>query len=114
MTLSGASSYGPGTISSGKIRLTKEVSLDLKDKDVLIVEDIVDTGLTMSYLIDYIKSFNPKSVKVSAFIDKPERREVEVFIDYPCLLVEKGFLVGYGLDYNEKYRGLRGLYLLNF
>ena len=110
----GASSYGSGTRSSGNIRLTKEVSLDLKGKDVLIVEDIVDTGLTLAYLIDYIKSFDPDSVKVCAFIDKPERREVEVFIDFPCLMVEQGFLVGYGLDYNEKYRGLRGVYLLNF
>jgi len=110
----GTSSYGSGTSSSGDIRLTKEVSLDLKNKDVLIIEDIVDTGLTLAYVIDYIASFEPNSVKVCTLIDKPERRETEISIDYPCLMVEKGFLVGYGLDYNEKYRGLRGIYLLNF
>ena len=110
----GTSSYGAQTSSSGNIRLTKEVSLDLKHKDVLIVEDIVDTGLTLAYVIDYIASFEPDSIKICALVDKPERRETEIFIDYPCLLVEKGFLVGYGLDYNEKYRGLRGIYLLNF
>ena len=110
----GASSYGESTTSSGKIVLTKEVTLDLKNKDVVIVEDIIDTGLTLAYLIDYIKSFDPESVKVCAFIDKPERRETDVFIDYPGLRVEEGFLVGYGLDYNEKYRGLRGVYHLKF
>lgn len=110
----GASSYGAETSSSGTIRLTKEATVDLTGKDVLMVEDIVDTGLTLAYLIDYITSFGPESLKVCAFIDKQERREVEINIDYHCHLVEKGFLVGYGLDYNEKYRGLRGVYLLNF
>ena len=110
----GASSYGAATISSGNIRLTKEASINLEGKNVLIVEDIVDTGLTMTFLIDYLKSFNPESVKICAFIDKPERREVDISIDYPCFTIEDGFLVGYGLDYNEEYRGLREVYLLNF
>jgi hypoxanthine phosphoribosyltransferase len=110
----GTSSYGSNSSSTGNICLTKEVSLDLENKDVLIVEDIVDTGLTLVYLTDYIKSLGPLSVKVCTLIDKPERREAQVSIDYPCFLVEQGFLVGYGLDYNEKYRGLRDIYHLKF
>lgn len=108
----GASSYNSGTSSSRSIRLTKKIEIDLKQKDVLIVEDIVDTGLTLTYLIDYIKSFNPKTVKVCALIDKQERREAPVKIDYSCQVVGEGFLVGYGLDYDENYRGLPGIYEL--
>ncbi len=110
----GTSSYESGTSSSGDIRLTKEVSVDLKHKDVIIVEDIVDTGLTLTYLIDYIKSFGPRSVKICALIDKQERREADIRIDYPCYSINKGFLVGYGLDFNENYRGLSGIYQLKF
>jgi hypoxanthine phosphoribosyltransferase len=108
----GVSSYRSGTSSAGTIRLTKEIEIDLKGKDVLIIEDIVDTGLTLTFLIDYIKSFNPGSVKACALIDKHERRETEVEIDYVCQVVSKGFLVGYGLDYAEDYRGLPGIYQL--
>jgi len=110
----GTSSYESGTSSSGDIRLTKEVSVDLKNKNVIIVEDIVDTGLTLTYLIDYIKSFGPRSVKVCALIDKQERREADIRIDYPCYSINKGFLVGYGLDFNENYRGLSDIYQLKF
>jgi len=108
----GASSYSSSTSSSGTIRLTKAIEIDLKDKDVLVVEDIVDTGLTLAYIVNYIKSFDPKTAKVCALIDKHERREAEVKIDYVCHEVEKGFLVGYGLDYAEEYRGLPGIYHL--
>jgi hypoxanthine phosphoribosyltransferase len=110
----GTSSYGANTCSSGKIFLTKEVSADLKNKHVLIVEDIVDTGLTMVFLMNYLKSLGPKTVKICTLIDKPERREANVDIDYACLAVPNGFLVGYGLDYNEGYRGLPGIYHLKF
>jgi hypoxanthine phosphoribosyltransferase len=108
----GVSSYGAGTFSSGKIRLTKDISLDLKQKHVLIVEDIVDTGLTLSFLVDYLQSFGPESVRICAFIDKAERREVEIQVDYSCYKVREGFLVGYGLDFKEKYRELPEIYHL--
>ncbi len=107
-----ASSYGAGTSSSGEIRLTKELETDIRDRDVLLVEDIVDTGLTLTYLIEYLKSFHPKSVRVCAFLDKRERREKEVAVDYVCRVMEEGFLVGYGLDYAEDYRSLPEIYQL--
>ncbi|MBN1931590.1 MAG: hypoxanthine phosphoribosyltransferase [Desulfobacterales bacterium] len=107
-----ASSYGSSTSSSGNIRLTKEIDMDLKDKDVLIVDDIIDTGLTLAYLVDYVKSFGPKTVKVCIFLDKNERRKVEFHADYVCYVVPKGFLVGYGLDCAENYRNLPEIYHL--
>ncbi len=106
------SSYGSGTESSGNIRITKEIELDIRDQDVLLVEDIVDSGLTVAYIFEYLKSFRPKSVKVCAFIDKTERRQTHVAIDYVGCLVEHGFLVGYGLDFDEKYRALPDIYRL--
>ncbi|MEE4355391.1 MAG: hypoxanthine phosphoribosyltransferase [Desulfococcaceae bacterium] len=106
------SSYGAGTSSSGKIRLVKKPDINIRDKDVLLVEDIVDTGLTLQFLMDYLNSFHPRSVKVCAFLDKKERRENDVAVDYACKTVEKGFLVGYGLDYAENYRSLPGIYHL--
>ena len=105
-------SYGSDMFSSGEIHLTKDIEVDIKDKDVLIVEDIVDTGLTLKYLIDYLRSYHPKTIKVCAFIDKHERREADISIDYRCHDAAKGFLVGYGLDYNEDYRYLSGIYHL--
>jgi hypoxanthine phosphoribosyltransferase len=108
------SSYGSDTSSSGNIRLTKAIEVDIKNKDVLVVEDIVDTGLTLTYIVDYLKSFNPKTVKVCTLLDKHERRESNITLDYSCHLVEKGFLVGYGLDYNENYRDLPEIYHLKF
>ena len=107
-----ASSYGHGTSSSGKIRVTKELETDIRDRDVLLVEDIVDTGLTLTCLIEYLNSFHPKSVRVCAFLDKRERREKEVAVDYVCKVMEEGFLVGYGLDYAEDYRSLPEIYHL--
>jgi hypoxanthine phosphoribosyltransferase len=92
--------------------LTKEVEIDVNHKDVLIVEDIVDTGLTLSFIIDYLKTFNPKTVKVCALLDKHERRSEDIRIDYTCHEVAEGFLVGYGLDYNENYRNLAEIYHL--
>lgn len=107
-----ASSYGSSTSSSGNICLTKEIGLDLKNKDVLIIDDIIDTGLTLAYLVDYMKSFGPKTVKVCIFLDKKERRKVAFDADYVCHVVPKGFLVGYGLDYAENYRNLPEIYHL--
>lgn len=103
-------SYGSGVSSSRNIQLTKDIETDIKNKDVLIVEDIVDTGLTLKYLIDYLKTYQPKTVKVCTLLDKHERREVDVEIDYICHTVTEGFLVGYGLDYDEDFRYLPGVY----
>ena len=105
-------SYGSDTSSSGRINLTKAVEIDLKNKDVLVVEDIVDTGLTLSYIIDYLKSFKPKTVKVCTLLDKRQRRQADVKVDYACHIVTEGFLVGYGLDYDEDYRNLPEIYHL--
>ena len=103
-------SYGSDTTSSGTIRITKEIELDITNRDVLIVEDIIDSGLTITYLLEHLNSFSPKSVKVCAFVDKTERREVQVPIHYAGITVEHGFLVGYGLDFNEKHRTLPAIY----
>ncbi len=108
----GAASYGSDTSSSGRINLTKAVEIDVKNKDVLVVEDIVDTGLTLSYIIDYLKSFKPKTVKVCTLLDKRQRRQADVKVDYACHIVTEGFLVGYGLDYDEDYRNLPEIYHL--
>ncbi|MFO7667860.1 MAG: hypoxanthine phosphoribosyltransferase [Desulfobacterales bacterium] len=107
-----ASSYGAGTTTSGNIKLTKELGLDIRGKDVLLVEDIVDTGITLAYIIGYLGSLGPASVKVCALLDKRERRKVEIKIDYSCHVVEEGFLVGYGLDHAEEYRNLPEIYHL--
>ncbi|UCD87707.1 MAG: hypoxanthine phosphoribosyltransferase [Desulfobacterales bacterium] len=105
-------SYGSETVSSGNVQTTKEIELDLKDRDVLVIEDIVDSGLTIDFLLKYLKQFHPKSIKVCTFIDKIERRQVQVPIDYVGHVVEGGFLVGYGLDFDQKYRGLPEIYRL--
>jgi hypoxanthine phosphoribosyltransferase len=107
-----ASSYGADTVSSEKIVLKKDIDLDIRGKDVLLVEDIVDTGLTLTHLISHLQNFGPKSVKVCAMVDKSERRETAITVDYACVAVQEGFLVGYGLDYAEDYRNLPEIYHL--
>jgi hypoxanthine phosphoribosyltransferase len=107
-------SYGEGTSSSGSIRLTLAPEVDIRGKDVLIVEDIVDTGLSLSSLVDYLQGYEPKSVRICALIDKTERREKQVEVDYVGHVVAQGFLVGYGLDYAENYRYLPAVYHLRF
>lgn len=107
------SSYGSDTASSGNIRLLKEIDIDIKDKDVLIIEDIVDTGLSLAFIINYLKSLGSKTLKVCTLLDKRERRKANVKIDYVCHVAEKGFIVGYGLDYAEDYRNLPDIYQLN-
>jgi len=106
MDFMAVSSYGMSTKSSGVVRILKDLNEDIEGKDVLIVEDIVDTGLTLHYLVDYIKSRNPRSVKVCCFLDKPSRRKVEVKVDYVGFEIPDKFVVGYGLDYAQKYRNL--------
>lgn len=102
-------SYGSETVSSGKIQITKDIELNIAGRNVLIVEDIVDSGLTIAWFLGHLKTFRPKSVKVCAFIDKTERREVQVPVDYVGYVIERGFLVGYGLDCDEQYRHLPGV-----
>ncbi|MFH1076707.1 MAG: hypoxanthine phosphoribosyltransferase [Pseudomonadota bacterium] len=99
-------SYGGDTKSSGQIKITKDIEFDIKGLDVLIVEDIVDSGLTLSFLVEHLMRFQPGSVKICALIDKKERREKDIIVDYSGFFLKKGFLVGYGLDFNEEYRGL--------
>ncbi|ADK84454.1 hypoxanthine phosphoribosyltransferase [Desulfarculus baarsii DSM 2075] len=107
-------SYGAGIESSGRVHMVKSPEVELKGRTVIIVEDIVDTGLTMRWLIDHLAQLGPKRIKVCAFIDKPERRQTPVEIDYVGFHVPEGFLVGYGLDYNEKYRNLAGVFEVRF
>jgi hypoxanthine phosphoribosyltransferase len=107
-----ARSYGADTRSCGTIRLLKDIGIDIREKDVLLVEDIVDTGLTVNWILDHLRSFQPRSLSVCAFIDKRERRETEVPIAYSGHVTKAGFLVGYGLDYAEAYRHLPGIYHL--
>lgn len=108
----GASSYGDGTSTSGIVRITKDIDVDLSGKDVLFVEDIVDSGVTLSHLIEHINRMGPKSVKVCALLSKQERRRNNVTVDYACHSIPEGFLVGYGLDYAEDYRNLPAIYHL--
>ncbi len=100
------SSYGNATKSSGVVRIIKDLEREIEGKDVLIVEDIVDTGLTLSYLIENLKTRNPNSVKVCSLLDKPERRKVHVDIEYIGFGIPDEFVIGYGLDYAEVYRNL--------
>ena len=99
-------SYGRGTKSSGRLQLRMDMSKPVAGKDVLLVDDIVDTGLTLSWLVDYIKTHKPRSVRTCCFLDKPSRRQVAVETDYVGFPIEDVFVVGYGLDYQEKYREL--------
>jgi hypoxanthine phosphoribosyltransferase len=99
-------SYGHGTTSSGELQLRMDMSRPVEGKDVLLVDDIVDTGLTLSWLVDYLSSRSPRSVKTCCFLDKPSRRQVPVPTDYVGFPIDDLFVVGYGLDYQEKYREL--------
>ena len=105
-------SYGAGTVTSGEIHITKDVELPLEGRDVLIVEDIADVGLTLDFLRKHLLAHRPRSLKICCLVDKRERRQVEVPLDYVGFVVEKGFLVGYGLDCGEKSRTLPEVYEL--
>ena len=107
--LIGASSY-KGTSSTGQIIFTKQPDLELENRDILLVEDIVGTGNTLLKIVEFVQLLNPRSIKICSLIDKHERREVQIKVDYSCFLLDKGFIVGYGLDYNEKYRNLPAIY----
>ena len=100
------SSYGAGVKSSGVVKIIKDLDHDLTGYDVLIVEDILDSGLTLSYLTNVLRQRNVSSIKICTLLDKPERRKVDIKPDYACFVVPDKFVVGYGLDYDQKYRNL--------
>lgn len=106
------SSYGRGTESSGTVKLIKDITAEVRDRDVYLVEDIVDTGITLADLVQLIRARHPRSVQLVSLLSKPSRREVEVDIDYLGVEIEDRFVVGYGLDYAEQYRNLPEIYEL--
>ena len=107
------SSYGGAvTETSGLVRILKDLSSTIEGKDVLIVEDIIDTGLTLNYLVRYLRGKNPASLRICTLLDKPARRLVEIDIDYRGFTIPDRFVVGYGLDYAEDYRSLKDICIL--
>ena len=108
------SSYGGSTTSTGVVKIVKDLDEPIAGENVIVVEDIVDTGRTLSYLIDMLKDRGPKSLKLCALLDKPERRVVEIEADYTGFRVPDEFVVGYGLDYDQKYRNLPYIGVVKF
>lgn len=108
------SSYGGDTKSSGIVRIVKDLDEPLKDKDVIVVEDIVDSGRTLSYLLELLGQREPKSLALCTLLDKPERRVVDVNVDYTGFNIPDEFVVGYGLDYDQKYRNLPYIGVVEF
>lgn len=107
MDFMSVSSYGSGTESSGVVRIVKDLDESIAGKDVLIVEDIIDSGRTLAYLIEILKQRNPKSIHLCTLLDKPERRvKKQVKVDYTCFTIPDEFVVGFGLDYDQRYRNL--------
>lgn len=100
------SSYGSGTATSGTVRMHKDVSSDIAGRHIVILEDILDTGLTLRFVRDHLMAMNPASLKICTLLDKPERRKVDVYADYIGFTIPNEFVVGYGLDYQEEYRNL--------
>lgn len=109
-----ASSYGSSTKSSGVVRIVKDLDEPLKDKDVLIVEDIVDSGRTLSYLMKMLGDRGPASIKLTTLLDKPDRRVTDVKVDYTGFVIPDEFVVGYGLDYDQRYRNLPYIGVVEF
>ncbi|RYZ44613.1 MAG: hypoxanthine phosphoribosyltransferase, partial [Myxococcaceae bacterium] len=102
----GVSSYHGGTETTGEVRITTDVSKPMAGKHLLIIEDIIDTGLTMSFLLENLQARHPASLKLCSLLEKPARARAKVNIDYKGFVIEDKFVVGYGLDYGEKYRNL--------
>jgi hypoxanthine phosphoribosyltransferase len=100
------SSYGAATESSGQVRILKDLSKPIEGRDVIVVEDIIDTGLTLNYLLRYLADKGPSSIKIVCLLDKPARRLAEIPIDYTGFTIPDRFVIGYGLDYDERYRNL--------
>jgi hypoxanthine phosphoribosyltransferase len=107
------SSYGAGTQSSGEVRLLKDLDRGLEGRDVVIVEDIVDTGLTLAYLQEILRAREPHSLRTACLLSKPSRRKVDVSVDYVGFTIEDRFVVGYGLDVDERYRHLPDICLMD-
>ena len=107
------SSYGSGVKTSGVVKIVKDLDADLAGKDLLIVEDILDTGMTLHYLKQLLQDRNPNSIRIATLLDKPARRRVELDVDYSCFVIPDAFVVGYGLDYDEKYRNLPDIGVLH-
>lgn len=108
------SSYGGDTKSSGVVRIVKDLDESLKDKHVIVIEDIVDSGRTLSYLLDMLRSRGPVDVRLCTLLDKPDRRVVDVKVDYTGFKIPDEFVVGYGLDYDQKYRNLPYIGMVKF
>ena len=109
------SSYGSDTKSSGVVKIIKDLDESLAGKDVLIVEDIIDSGRTLAYLVEILKQRNPNSIKICTLLDKPSRRvKKQVVVDYTCFTIPDEFVVGYGLDYDQKYRNLPYIGVVEF
>ena len=107
-----ASSYGRGTVSSGTLNIVKDLSVDIKGKDVLLVEDIVDSGITLNMVSKMLKERNPRSLEITTLLTKPSRRQVELDVKYCGFTIPDKFVVGYGLDFDDKYRGFVGVGVL--
>lgn len=107
------SSYGAGTSSSGEVKLLKDLDKSICGKNVIIVEDIIDSGNTLSYLKRLLSSRQPKSIKICTLLDKPERRKVDIQSDYCCFTIPDEFVFGYGLDVDQFYRGEKNIYILD-
>ncbi len=108
------SSYGSGTSSSGIIRLVKDLDEPIEGRDVLIIEDIIDSGRTLSHLVELLSTRNPASLKLCTLLDKPERRVVPMHVDYTCFEIPDKFVVGYGLDFDQRYRNLPYIGVVEF
>ena len=107
-----AASYGSGMTSGRTIQLTKDIGIPIQGKPVILVEDIVDTGLTLTHIVQEVERKDPESIRVCTLIEKLERQEIKVPIDYCGFQIKEGFIIGYGLDFDEKYRNLPDLYVL--
>lgn len=108
----GTKSYEKGTTSSGQVQLTKDLDRPIEGEDVLLVEDIIDTGLTLTYLLHVLQQRSPRSLKTVAFLDKPSRRKIEVSGQYVGFTIEDKFVIGYGLDFEQRYRNLKDVCVL--
>lgn len=113
MDFMGISSYGKGKTSSGEVKVTKDLDASIEGANVIIVEDIVDTGVTLSYLIGLLHNRKPRSIRIAALLDKPDRRLRPVQVSYTGFTIPDEFVVGYGLDYAEDYRGLKDICILS-
>ncbi len=108
------SSYGKDTKSSGVVKIVKDLDESIRDKDVLVVEDIVDSGRTLSYLMEMLRDRGPKSLRLCTLLDKPDRRVIDVNVNYTGFAIPDKFVVGYGLDYDQKYRNLPYIGIVEF